>query len=202
MTGYDGITAYVETSIDARFLDPLDLDVTIGEKDGKRTVKWTPNFRFIDTATVTPDPETQKMVDRFKTELDKKPQCRDRHDRRAARFPPQRRAQARKLAMGDLDRRRHEAPRRAPTSPSPTAAASARDRTYDAGTSLTRARHPDRAALRQQDRDDRNSRQPGARRARERLQPGRERRRPLPAGLRHRASSRIRRRRPARASPR
>ena len=38
MTGYDGITAYVETSTEAKYLDPLDLTVTITEKDGKRQV--------------------------------------------------------------------------------------------------------------------------------------------------------------------
>ena len=69
-TAYDGVTAYVETSMDARFLSPLDLNVTIGEKDGERTVSWTPSFRFIDTATVTPDPETQKIVDDFQKKLD------------------------------------------------------------------------------------------------------------------------------------
>ncbi len=70
MTGYDGVTAYVETSIDARFLAPLDLSVDVKEEDGKRSVSWTPAFRFIDTATVTPDPETQAMVDQFKDQLD------------------------------------------------------------------------------------------------------------------------------------
>ena len=70
MTGYDGITAYVETSMDARFMDPLDLTVTVDVKDGKRTVKWTPNFRFVDTASVAPDPETQKVVDGLKAQLD------------------------------------------------------------------------------------------------------------------------------------
>ncbi len=70
-TAYDGITAYVETSIDGRFLSPLDLTVEIGaDKDGKRTVKWTPMFRFIDTAAVTPDPESQAMVDAFSAKLD------------------------------------------------------------------------------------------------------------------------------------
>jgi 5'-nucleotidase / UDP-sugar diphosphatase len=34
-------------------------------------VKWEPNFRFIDTATVTPDPETQKLVEAYAAELDK-----------------------------------------------------------------------------------------------------------------------------------
>ena len=70
MTGFDGVTAYVETSTDARFLAPLDLTVDVQVKDDKRSVKWTPSFRFIDTATVTPDPETQKLVDGFKAKLD------------------------------------------------------------------------------------------------------------------------------------
>lgn len=69
-TFYDGAVAYVETSIDGRFLSPLDVTVTIGEKDGKRTIDWTPIFRFIDTAAVTPDPETQALVDKFTVQLD------------------------------------------------------------------------------------------------------------------------------------
>lgn len=67
---YDGITAYVETSIDARFLQPVDLEVTVTEKDGKRKVSWLPNFRWIDTANVTPDPESEKLVKAFKKKLD------------------------------------------------------------------------------------------------------------------------------------
>ncbi len=69
-TAYDGITAYVETSIDGAYLSPVDLNVTIEEKDGKRTVHWTPVFRFIDTAEVTPDPETQALVDELEASLD------------------------------------------------------------------------------------------------------------------------------------
>jgi 2',3'-cyclic-nucleotide 2'-phosphodiesterase (5'-nucleotidase family) len=69
-TSYDGITAYVETSIDGKYLSPLDLMMDVTEKDGKRTVKWTPMFRFIDTAAVVPDPESQAMVDAFQTKLD------------------------------------------------------------------------------------------------------------------------------------
>lgn len=71
-TAYDGITAYVETSIDGRYLSPLDLTVEVEEKDGKRSVKWKPSFRFIDTASVTPDPESQAMVDAFNADLDAK----------------------------------------------------------------------------------------------------------------------------------
>ena len=46
---YNGITAYVDTSTEANYLVPIDLNVDVQEKDGKRTVKWEPNFRFIDT---------------------------------------------------------------------------------------------------------------------------------------------------------
>lgn len=69
-TSYDGITAYVETSIDGRFISPVDLQVEIGEKRGKRNVTWTPMFRFIDTADVTPDPESQVLVDALTAQLD------------------------------------------------------------------------------------------------------------------------------------
>ena len=70
-TSYDGRTAYVETSIDGRYLSPLDLTVEIGADDeGNRTIDWTPMFRFIDTAAVTPHPESQAMVDAFTAQLD------------------------------------------------------------------------------------------------------------------------------------
>jgi 5'-nucleotidase / UDP-sugar diphosphatase len=69
-TYYDGITAYVETSIDARHLSPVDLTIEVTEKDGAKTIKWTPNFRFIDTATVTPDPESQAKVEAYQKQLD------------------------------------------------------------------------------------------------------------------------------------
>jgi 2',3'-cyclic-nucleotide 2'-phosphodiesterase (5'-nucleotidase family) len=46
----------------------LSVDVT--DNDGKRVVKWVPNFRFIDTGLVTPDPETQARVDAYTAELD------------------------------------------------------------------------------------------------------------------------------------
>ena len=69
-TAYDGVTAYVETSIDGQFLSPLDLIVEVGEKDGKRTISWYPNFRFIDTANVVPDAESQALANSFQAQLD------------------------------------------------------------------------------------------------------------------------------------
>jgi 5'-nucleotidase / UDP-sugar diphosphatase len=69
-TAYDGVTAYVETSIDGQFLTPVDLMVEVEEKDGKREISWTPAFRFIDTATVTPDPESVAMADALRATMD------------------------------------------------------------------------------------------------------------------------------------
>lgn len=70
-TAYDGVTAYVETSINGQLLSPVDLNVTIEtDDDGKRDVSWAPAFRFIDTIGVEPDPETQAMVDKLSAELD------------------------------------------------------------------------------------------------------------------------------------
>ncbi len=69
-TAYDGVTAYVETSIDGQYLTPVDLLVDIGEDDGKRTISWTPIFRFIDTATVEPHPESQALAEDYLAKLD------------------------------------------------------------------------------------------------------------------------------------
>ena len=69
--GYDGLSAYVETSTEANYLPIVDLNVVVTPADGdkKRTVTWTPEFRIVDTATVTPDPDTQKIVEDLKTKL-------------------------------------------------------------------------------------------------------------------------------------
>ncbi|MES2915573.1 MAG: 5'-nucleotidase C-terminal domain-containing protein [Pseudomonadota bacterium] len=70
-TAYDGRTAYVETSIDGQFLSPVDLTVEIEVKDdGTRTISWVPAFRFIDTAGVTPDPESVAMADKLRATMD------------------------------------------------------------------------------------------------------------------------------------
>ncbi len=69
-TAYDGVTAYVETSIDGQYLSPVDLLVEIGDNDGKRTISWTPIFRFIDTATVEPHPESKALADEYLAKLD------------------------------------------------------------------------------------------------------------------------------------
>jgi 2',3'-cyclic-nucleotide 2'-phosphodiesterase (5'-nucleotidase family) len=70
---YNDLVGYVETSNDANLLTAIDLaiEVTPAEGDTKRSVTWRPNFRFIDTATVTPDPDTMAVIERLKADLDK-----------------------------------------------------------------------------------------------------------------------------------
>ncbi|MFO0991739.1 MAG: bifunctional UDP-sugar hydrolase/5'-nucleotidase [Hyphomicrobiales bacterium] len=68
---YDGRTAMAESYEQADYVIAIDLTVDVEDKDGKRTVAWHPNFRIIDTATVTSDPETQAKIDELNAELGK-----------------------------------------------------------------------------------------------------------------------------------
>ena len=63
-------TAFAEAMQEANYLIAIDLKVEIKEQDSKRRVDWFPDFRIIDTATVTPDPETQARVDGYLKLLD------------------------------------------------------------------------------------------------------------------------------------
>jgi len=68
---YDGRTALAESMSDAIYVTAVDVAVDVQEKDGKRSIKWWPNFRVIDSATVTPDPDTQAQVDKYSAQLSK-----------------------------------------------------------------------------------------------------------------------------------
>ncbi|MFN4143854.1 bifunctional metallophosphatase/5'-nucleotidase [Aestuariivirga sp.] len=68
---FDGRTVLAESKEEAEFVTAIDVKVEVEEKDGKRSVSWFPEFRIIDTATVTPDPETEALAGRYKAELDK-----------------------------------------------------------------------------------------------------------------------------------
>lgn len=67
---YDGRTVLAESMTEANYVTAIDVTVDVSEKDGKRRVTWWPDFRVIDTATVTPDPETQALIDGYRKELD------------------------------------------------------------------------------------------------------------------------------------
>jgi 5'-nucleotidase/UDP-sugar diphosphatase len=66
---YDGRTAMVESSYDAHYVTAIDIAMALQEANGTRTVNWWPQFRVIDTATVTPDAEVAAVVAKFEAEL-------------------------------------------------------------------------------------------------------------------------------------
>ena len=123
---FDGRTVMVESKEEAEFVTAIDVKVDVEEKDGKRSVTWYPNFRIIDTATVTPDPETQALVDKYNAELSKELDVAvgitsESLDSRKATV------RTSEAAIGNLVADA-AAKRSAPMSPSPMAAASAATR--------------------------------------------------------------------------
>jgi 2',3'-cyclic-nucleotide 2'-phosphodiesterase (5'-nucleotidase family) len=68
---YDGRKALVESKEKAEYVTIMDVEFDIGESRGKRRVRWWPNFRIIDTATVTPDPKVAEKVAGYEAVLSK-----------------------------------------------------------------------------------------------------------------------------------
>ncbi len=62
---YDGRKAAVESSYDAHYVTAVDVTIEVKAQDGRRTAEWWPQFRVIDTATVTPDPDVAAVVARY-----------------------------------------------------------------------------------------------------------------------------------------
>ncbi len=62
---YDGRSAMVESSYDAQYVTIVDVAIDVKTDGSNRTVSWWPQFRIIDTATVTPDPEVAAAVAGF-----------------------------------------------------------------------------------------------------------------------------------------
>ena len=68
---YNGKTALAEAKDEAELVTMVDLDISVGESRGKRKVRWWPNFRIVDTATVEPDPEVAARVKTYEAQLSK-----------------------------------------------------------------------------------------------------------------------------------
>lgn len=66
---FDGRAAHVESSYDAHYVVAIDVDIDVKAQGGRREVVWWPNFRVIDTATVTPDPEVLAAVRGYEQKL-------------------------------------------------------------------------------------------------------------------------------------
>jgi 2',3'-cyclic-nucleotide 2'-phosphodiesterase (5'-nucleotidase family) len=72
LVNHDGACALAESGYDAHYVTCVDVTITVRETGGKRPAVWWPNFRVIDTATVTPDPEVAAAVARFQEVLKEK----------------------------------------------------------------------------------------------------------------------------------
>ena len=66
---YDERNAMVESSYDAHYVTAIDVTISVKEQDGRRVTTWWPQFRPIDTATVTPDPEVAAAVAKYEAEF-------------------------------------------------------------------------------------------------------------------------------------
>jgi len=66
---YDWRRAAVESSYDALYVTAVDVTIEVKIQEGRRTAVWWPQFRIIDTATVTPDPEIAGLVARHEQDF-------------------------------------------------------------------------------------------------------------------------------------
>ena len=68
---YDGKRALVESKEEAEYVTMMDIAFDVTEGDRGRRVRWWPNFRIVDTATVEPDPEVAAKVAEYDGTLSK-----------------------------------------------------------------------------------------------------------------------------------
>ena len=68
---FDGRTRWSNSTYDAHYVTAIDVHIEVKQQGNRREVDWWPQFRVIDTATVTPDPEVAAVVAGFEQELDR-----------------------------------------------------------------------------------------------------------------------------------
>jgi 5'-nucleotidase/UDP-sugar diphosphatase len=68
---YDGNTVMAESGEDAHYVIAIDLDISVKSEAGQRRATWTPRFRIINSADVTPDPVVAAKVKVYESELSK-----------------------------------------------------------------------------------------------------------------------------------
>jgi 2',3'-cyclic-nucleotide 2'-phosphodiesterase (5'-nucleotidase family) len=68
---YNERVAAVESSYDAHYVTAIDVTIEVKVQDGRRVATWRPQFRVVDTAAVTPDPEVAAAVASFEQEFSK-----------------------------------------------------------------------------------------------------------------------------------
>jgi 5'-nucleotidase/UDP-sugar diphosphatase len=72
ITFYEGDVLIAKAGYDAHYLAAIDLSVDRVMKRDKEVVQVIPAWRYLPTAGVAPDPEIQAVVDRYNAELDEK----------------------------------------------------------------------------------------------------------------------------------
>jgi 5'-nucleotidase / UDP-sugar diphosphatase len=74
LINYDGRNAVVESAYNGVYVTAIDVTIDVKLENGVRQTTWWPQFRVIDSATVTPDPEVAAAVavyeQQFSRELD------------------------------------------------------------------------------------------------------------------------------------
>jgi 5'-nucleotidase/UDP-sugar diphosphatase len=66
---YDGRVSLTESGQDAEYVTCIDLDLDVRNEDGRRSIRWRPNYRVIDSKDVTPDPDMIARVKVYEAEL-------------------------------------------------------------------------------------------------------------------------------------
>jgi 5'-nucleotidase/UDP-sugar diphosphatase len=66
---FDERNAMVESSYDAHYVTAIDVAIDVKTDGDARRTTWWPQFRVIDTATITPDPEVAAAVSGYEQEL-------------------------------------------------------------------------------------------------------------------------------------
>jgi len=66
---HDGQCALVESGYDAHYVTCIDVAISVREDGARRVATWWPQFRVIDTASVTPDAAVAAAVARFERTL-------------------------------------------------------------------------------------------------------------------------------------
>jgi len=69
LVNYDGRNAVVESSYNAVYVTAIDVTIDVKLENGARQTTWWPQFRVIDSATVTPDPDVAAVVGRYEQQL-------------------------------------------------------------------------------------------------------------------------------------
>jgi 5'-nucleotidase/UDP-sugar diphosphatase len=66
---YNEQVAAVESSYNAHYVTAVDVTIDVKVEDRKRVTTWWPQFRVVDTATVTPDPDVAAVVANYEREF-------------------------------------------------------------------------------------------------------------------------------------